>query len=53
MYEAIPASDFDTVGAPIDLMAQQTYEIYSPKQEKEWGTLAITIKLLEADTNGI
>ena len=51
MYETIPASDFDTVGDPIDLMVQQTYEIYSPEQEKEWGTLAITIKLLEVDTN--
>ena len=50
MYETIPASDFDTVGNPIDLMVQQTYEIYSPEQEKELGTLAITIKLLETDT---
>jgi ASC-1-like (ASCH) protein len=53
MYEAIPASEFDTVGDSIDLMVQQTYEIYSPEQEKEWGTLAITIKLLETDTNSI
>ncbi|MGK0713490.1 ASCH domain-containing protein [Aerococcus urinaeequi] len=53
MYETIPASDFDTVGDPVDLMVQQTYEIYSPEQEKEWGTLAITIKLLETDTNSI
>ena len=51
MYETIPASDFDTVGDPIDLMVQQTYEIYSPEQEKEWGALAITIKLLEAAKN--
>lgn len=51
MYESIPASDFDTVGDPIDLMVQQTYEIYSPEQEKEWGTLAIKIKLLESDIN--
>lgn len=51
MYETIPASEFDTVGDPIDLMVQQTYEIYSPEQEKEQSTLAITIKLLEADTN--
>lgn len=50
MYETIPASDFDTVGNPIDLMVQQTYEIYSPEQEKKWGTLAITIKLLKTDT---
>lgn len=46
MYESIPASDFDTVGDPVDLMVQQTYEIYSPEQEKEWGTLAIKVKPL-------
>jgi len=34
-------------------MVQQTYEIYNPEQEIEWGTLAITINLLETDTNGI
>lgn len=53
MYETILASDFDTVEDSIDLMVQQTYEIYSPEQEKEWGTLAITIKLLEAATNSL
>lgn len=34
-------------------MVQQTYEGYSPEQEKEWGTLAIKIKLLETDTNNV
>ena len=53
MYETIPASDFDTVGDPIDLMVQETYEVYSPEQEKEWGTLAIIIKLLEVDTDSL
>ncbi|MGO4936646.1 ASCH domain-containing protein [Fundicoccus sp. Sow4_H7] len=53
MYERIPAKDFDTVGDPIDLMVQQTYEIYSANQENEWGTLAITVKLLEANTNSL
>lgn len=46
MYERIPARDFDAVGGSIDEMVQQTYEIYSPEQEEQWGTLAITIKLV-------
>jgi len=44
MYETIPAENFDAVGDSIDEMVDSTYEIYSPKREKEWGTLAITIK---------
>lgn len=47
MYETIPAEDFDAVGDSISEMVDSTYEIYSPEREKEWGTLAITIKLLE------
>lgn len=46
MYESIPASDFDAVGGSIEEMVERTYRIYSPEKEKEWGTLAITIKLL-------
>lgn len=42
MYESIPESDFDAVGGSIDEMVERTY----PK-EKEWGTVAITIKLLD------
>lgn len=49
MYESIPLRDFDTVGESIKDLVEQTYEIYTPEQEKEWGTLAITIKLLERD----
>lgn len=47
MYESIPASDFDAVGDSIDEMVEQTYQIYSPERERDWGTLAITIKLLD------
>ncbi|HLR03027.1 MAG TPA: ASCH domain-containing protein [Virgibacillus sp.] len=47
MYEAIPAGDFDAVGDSIDEMVEQTYHIYTPEKEKEWGTVAITIKLEE------
>lgn len=46
MYKDIPYSCFDTKNESIDLMIEQTYRIYSQEQEKEWGTLAITIKLL-------
>lgn len=46
MYESIPSKKFDAEGKPINKMIEQTYEIYSSEQEKEWGTLAITIKLI-------
>jgi ASC-1-like (ASCH) protein len=44
MYEDIPFQDFDCEGWTMKEMIDGTYEIYSPEQEKEWGTLAITIK---------
>jgi len=44
MYEDIPFKDLDCEGWTMEAMINRTYEIYSPKQEKEWGTLAITIK---------
>jgi ASC-1-like (ASCH) protein len=47
MYEAIPPKDFDAVGGSIEEMVDRTYKIYTPEKEKEWGTLAITIKLDE------
>ncbi|MDQ0159603.1 ASCH domain-containing protein [Alkalibacillus salilacus] len=46
MYENIPASDLDAVGGSIDEMVERTYQIYTPEQEKQWGTVAIRIKLL-------
>lgn len=46
MYENIPASDFDAVGGSIDEMVERTYEIYTPERERKWGTIAITVKLL-------
>ncbi|SES28513.1 ASC-1 homology (ASCH) domain-containing protein [Gracilibacillus ureilyticus] len=45
MYENIPASDFDAVGDSVDEMVEQTYQIYTPEKEREWGTLAITVKV--------
>ncbi|MEC5425714.1 ASCH domain-containing protein [Virgibacillus sp. C22-A2] len=47
MYESIPAEDFAAEERSVDEMVQNTYKIYTPEQEKKWGTLAITIKLLE------
>ncbi|WP_456278914.1 ASCH domain-containing protein [Bacillus sp. AK128] len=44
MYEDIPFKDFDCEGWTMKELIDGTYEIYSPEQEKEWGTLAITIK---------
>ncbi|MEH7114298.1 ASCH domain-containing protein [Neobacillus niacini] len=44
MYKDIPFKDFDCAGWSMKEMIDGTYEIYTPEQEKEWGTLAITIK---------
>lgn len=44
MYDDIPFKNFDSEGWTMEEMIKGTYEIYSPEQEKEWGTLAITIK---------
>jgi len=44
MYEDIPFRDFDCEGWSLQEMIDGTYEIYTPEQEKQWGTLAITIK---------
>lgn len=47
MYEDIPFKDFDCEGWTLNEMIDGTYEIYTPEQEKEWGTLAITISFIE------
>jgi len=44
MYVNIPFQDFDCEGWSMKEMVEGTYEIYTPEQEKQWGTLAITIK---------
>lgn len=44
MYEDIPFKYFDCEGWTLEEMIVGTYEIYTPEQEKQWGTLAITIK---------
>lgn len=48
MYKDIPSSKFDCEGKPIDEMIESTYTIYSPDQEKKWGTLAMMIKLIKS-----
>ncbi|WP_226673499.1 ASCH domain-containing protein [Rossellomorea aquimaris] len=44
MYEDIPFEDLDCIGWTMKEMLDGTYDIYTPEQENEWGTLAITIK---------
>jgi ASC-1-like (ASCH) protein len=44
MYQDISFKDFDCEGWTMEDMIEGTYEIYTPEQETEWGTLAITIK---------
>ncbi|MDG5786182.1 ASCH domain-containing protein [Evansella sp. AB-P1] len=44
MYRDIPFKDFGCEGLTMEEMVDGTYEIYTPEQEKTWGTLAITIK---------
>ncbi|PYZ94785.1 hypothetical protein CR194_04450 [Salipaludibacillus keqinensis] len=44
MYEDISFLDFDCEGWTMQEMIDGTFEIYTPDQEKRWGTLAITIK---------
>lgn len=46
MYEDISFKNFDCEGWTMEEMTHGTYEIYTPAQEKEWGTLAISIKYL-------
>ncbi|WP_284139587.1 MULTISPECIES: ASCH domain-containing protein [unclassified Virgibacillus] len=46
MYEQIPAAAFGATDASIDRMVESTYRIYTPEQEKKWGTIAIKIKKL-------
>lgn len=48
MYRTIPFKDFGCEGWSMDEMIDGTYEIYTPEQESEWGTLAIRIRLIES-----
>ncbi|MBP1989728.1 ASCH domain-containing protein [Paenibacillus eucommiae] len=44
MYENIPFKEFDCEGWLLEEMVEGTFAIYTREQEKQWGTLAISIK---------
>ena len=44
MYENISAAEMGSKGDSIDQMVEDTYEIYTPEQERTYGTLAIIKK---------
>ncbi|MBU9720378.1 MULTISPECIES: ASCH domain-containing protein [Bacillaceae] len=46
MYKDIPLRDFDCEGWSMKDMIDGTYDIYTPEQERKWGTLAITVRRL-------
>ncbi|WP_099364227.1 ASCH domain-containing protein [Fredinandcohnia onubensis] len=46
MYKDIPFEDFDCEGWTMKEMIEGTYEIYTSEQEKKWGALAISIKIV-------
>jgi ASC-1-like (ASCH) protein len=46
MYLDIPVQDFDCQGWTLEEMLKGTYEIYTKEQEKQWGTLAITVNVI-------
>lgn len=47
MYEDIPFKDFDCDGWTLEEMVDGTYETYTREQERQWGTLAISIQYCE------
>jgi len=46
MYESVSAEEMGSRGETIEEMVNDTYEIYTPEQEKKYGSLAIRIKCL-------
>lgn len=44
MYENVSAEEIGSRGDTIEEMVNDTYEIYTPEQEKKYGTLAIRIE---------
>lgn len=46
MYENISAKEMGSCEESIEKMIEDTYEIYTPEQEKTYGTVAIKIKYL-------
>ncbi|KMN45705.1 MULTISPECIES: ASCH domain-containing protein [Bacillus] len=46
MYEQIDGKLFDRENVSIEERLESTYKIYTKEQEKEWGTVAIGIKVI-------
>lgn len=46
MYENVSAEDMGAGGSSVEEMVENTYEIYTPQQERAYGTVAIKIKYL-------
>ncbi|MED0959779.1 ASCH domain-containing protein [Bacillus paramycoides] len=46
MYEQIDGKLFDRENVSIKERLESTYKIYTKEQEKEWGTVAIGIKVI-------
>ena len=53
MYEDIPLKDLNCEGWTMEEMVQGTYGIYTREQEKKWGTLAITMTLIESSISDV
>lgn len=47
MYEDIPFIELGCEGWTMEAMIKETYALYTPQQETEYGALAIGIKLLD------
>ncbi|HHT7237374.1 MULTISPECIES: ASCH domain-containing protein [Bacillus] len=47
MYEHIDKKLFDREELSIEEMLENTYEIYTKEQEKEWGTVAIGVEVIK------
>lgn len=47
LFETIPASDIGHKGRTVDELLNETYALYSPEKESEWGTLAIEVEKVE------
>jgi len=49
MYSTIPHEAMGAEESSLEEMLKETYTIYPPEKEEEWGTVAITIEKHETD----
>lgn len=47
MYETLPDQILGAHGQTVEQMLENTYKIYSPEQEKQWGTVSIHIEVID------